>query len=292
VTTAGADHAVPPPGGRPVVLRAGDAVLTIDPEAGARFSSLIVEGHERLVTEGAGPIDWGCYPMAPFAGRIGDGRFTFRGRSYQLETNLPPNAIHGTVFDRPWRVLVRESDNAVFETDLGPGWPFAGRVRQRIALAPVALEAHLELVADEPMPAWLGWHPWFRRRLDGGGAPVRLEASAGRMYERGADRLPTGRLVDPTPGPWDDAFTALDGRARLTWPGSLSLEIESTAPVRVLFDERPYAICIEPQTAPPDAIRLADLAGSEPPIAEPGRPLSVAMGWYWTQDGGAVEADG
>ena len=36
------------------------------------------------------------------------------------------------------------------------------------------LEAHrllvtLELAADEPMPASMGWHPWFRRRLDQGG---------------------------------------------------------------------------------------------------------------------------
>ena len=40
---------------------------------------------EVLVTEGWGPIRWGCYPMAPFAGRIRDGRFRYAGREHQLD---------------------------------------------------------------------------------------------------------------------------------------------------------------------------------------------------------------
>ena len=42
---------------------------------------------------GYGPIRWGAYPMAPWAGRIRDGRFTFRGRDVRLPLNLPPHAI-------------------------------------------------------------------------------------------------------------------------------------------------------------------------------------------------------
>ncbi len=91
-------------GGRRLVLRTADAELTIDATAGGRFASLAVDGHELLLTDGAGPIWWGCYPMAPFAGRIRDGWLTFEGREYQLERNLPPHAIHGTVLDRSWRV--------------------------------------------------------------------------------------------------------------------------------------------------------------------------------------------
>jgi aldose 1-epimerase len=267
--------------GAPVVLYAGDAVLTIEPEAGARFGSLQVHNEELLATEGDGPIDWGCYPMAPFAGRIRQGRFRFRGRTYQLQRNLWPNAIHGTVFDRPWSVVTSETNRAVFEIDLGRRWPFAGRVKHTVSLAADRLEATLELEADEPMPAWLGWHPWFRRTLSSA-ASVRLENHAERMYERGPDGLPTGSLVEPTTGPWDDAFTELNGPARLKWPGLLSLELESTAAVRVVYDERPHAVCVEPQTAPPNAIELAERASTEPPTAGPGRPMAVQMGWRWT----------
>ena len=85
-----------------LVLASGPARLSVSPADGGRFSSLVVDGHELLVTEGYGPIRWGCYPMVPFAGRIREGRFTFRGRAVELPRNLPPHAIHGTVFERPW----------------------------------------------------------------------------------------------------------------------------------------------------------------------------------------------
>ena len=59
---------------------------------------------------------------------------------------------------------------------------------------------------------------------------------------------------------------------RLTWPGVLELDVRSTAPFWVVFDERDDALCVEPQTAPPDAFNLAWAAGVEPPIAAPDRP--------------------
>jgi aldose 1-epimerase len=266
-----------------LVLGATGAQLTVHAAAGGRFASLVVDGHELLLTEGAGPIWSGCYPMAPFAGRIRDGRFTFRGRHYQLERNLPPHAMHGTVLDRAWRVLRRGSDRLTLAIDLGPGWPFAGRVSQTIALRPDRLEATLTLDADEPMPAWVGWHPWFRRTIDGRDAVLEVEAES--MYARGPDGLPTGRLVAPAPRPWDDAFRGLRAPPCLRWPGVLDLEISSSADVWVIFDERPEGLCIEPQTAPPDAVNLAQADGSDPPTAEPGRPLTATMVWRWSRPG-------
>jgi galactose mutarotase-like enzyme len=260
-----------------VVLRAGDAALTIDPAAGGRFASLVVGGHELLVTEGFGPIEWGCFPMAPFAGRICDGRFTFRGRTYQLETNLPPNAIHGTVFMRSWEVMTRTDDRAELATELGSGWPFRGRVTQTVTLRPDGLEASLVFEADEPMPAWLGWHPWFMREI--AGVTAELDFAADRMYVRGPDGLPTGELVPPSPRPWDDAFVGVRSPIRLTWPGVLSLELTATAAIWVVYDERPYAICLEPQTAPPDAVNLPN---ADVRIAEPGVPLSMSSSWRWS----------
>jgi aldose 1-epimerase len=259
-----------------VMLRAGDAALTIDPVAGGRFSSLVVDGHELLVTEGFGPIEWGCYPMAPFAGRIRDGRFRFREQEYQLERNLPPNAIHGTVFVRPWDVVAVEVDRAVLVTDLGPDWPFRGRVTQRVAVRPDGLEARLDLEADEPMPAWLGWHPWFRREVDGASADV--DFSAQSMYARGPDGLPTGELVEPGPAPWDDAFVGVARPPRLTWPGVLTLEIDSPGAVWVVYDERPDKLCVEPQSSPPDAVNLPTV---DAPIVAPGQPASLTMSWQW-----------
>jgi aldose 1-epimerase len=262
-----------------VVLRWDDAILAVDPVMGGRLASLVVGGHELLVTEGDGPIYWGCYPMVPFAGRVRDGRFRFAGRRHQLPLTMPPNAIHGTVLDRPWHVMTRSDQHVELVTDLGPDWPFQGEVVQTVALVAGGLEASLELRAAEPMPVVLGWHPWFRRTIDGTAAALDFEARS--QYLRGQDGLPTGATVPPTPRPWDDAFTDLVIPPRLTWPGIARLELRSDAPFWVVFDERPDAICVEPQTGPPDAFNLAAAIGVDPPVAAPDRPISIAMAWRW-----------
>jgi aldose 1-epimerase len=266
-----------------LTLRADGVALSVDVGQGGRFSSLVVAEHEILVTHGEGPIWWGCYPMAPFAGRIGHGRFDFGARSYQLEQNLPPHAIHGTVFARPWQVVSQGPDHVEMAIDLGRGWPFAGQVRHSIAVDASGLDATLLLEADEPMPAWLGWHPWFRRRIADVEADLALSAT--RMYLRGPDGLPTGRLVPPPPRPWDDAFSGLLAPPRLTWPGVLALDVTSTADIWVVFDERPEGICVEPQTAPPDALGLAARGAAGLPVAEPGRPVAAEMSWRWSRPG-------
>ncbi|MGZ8438045.1 MAG: aldose epimerase family protein [Candidatus Limnocylindrales bacterium] len=263
-----------------LVLHAADATLEVSPLDGGRISSLVVHGSELLRSraEGGGPILWGSFPMAPFAGRIRHARFQFAGRDVQLEVNHPPNAIHGTVFQRGWHV----DDPTTLSIDLGPGWPFPGRLVQRFALRDDGLDISLTLLADEPMPAWMGWHPWFRRRLTGTDGrpaapsePVQIHLDAAWMYVRDADGLPTGELVAPPPGPWDDCFTGLRSSPRLTWPGVLGLELTSSADHWVVYDEPPDAVCVEPQTAPPDFVNLA------PSTTLPGVPLVATMGWRW-----------
>jgi aldose 1-epimerase len=278
-----------------VVLRAAGVRLTVDPRQGGRMTSLRIGEREVLVTEGWGPIDWGCYPMAPFAGRIRGGRFTFHGRDVQLPLNLPPHAVHGTVFERAWRVASQADDHVVLTIDLGRAWPFIGIVTQSIGLRPDRLDATLVLEADERMPASLGWHPWFRRYLDGAldgsgttSAEVDLVVEAASMFERGADGLPTGVLVPPDPRPWDDAFTGVRSPLIVHWPGALEIALSSTADVWVVYDERVEGVCVEPQTAPPDAINLATAAGVEPDIADIAQPMTVSMTWRWRDLGGGA----
>jgi aldose 1-epimerase len=271
------------------ILEAGDARLVISPALGGRYTSLVVAGQELLVTEGAGPTLWGCFPMAPFAGRIRDGRFTFRDRAVSIPPNLPPHAIHGTAFQRRWQV----TGPGTLSVDLGPDWPFRGRVSQTVRLSPDGLDATLTVEADEPMPASLGWHPWFRRHLVGTvsrptppSPGVEIDVDAATMYERGTDHLPTGVKTVPKPRPWDDCFTDLQAAPAVRWPGVLELEVTATSDYWVVYDEPVEGVCVEPQTAPPDFVNLAAAAGHEPPSAEPGRPLTIAMSWRWRVETG------
>jgi aldose 1-epimerase len=104
---------------------------------------------------------------------------------------------------------------------------------------------------------------------------VRLELDASAMWERGADHIPTGELVVPPPGPWDDCFTELECAPVLVWPGALELTVETSLQDVVVFDEPSHAICVEPQTGPPDALRLT------PVVVEPGLPLVAEATFAW-----------
>jgi len=269
----------------PLVLQAGSARLEVLPDVGARIRSLVVGGRELLVTEGYGPVMWGCYPMAPWAGRIRRGRLGFAGGDHQLAVNDPPHALHGTVFDRPWAVVGPET----LSIDLGPGWPFRGRVTQRIALGPSWMRAEMILEADEPMPAVVGWHPWFRRRLEGAGGSepspeARLHFQPALMYRRDADEgIATPELVPPGPPPWDDCFIRPAAPPVVEWPGVLLLRIESDLDHWVIYSEPEHAVCVEPQSGPPDGPNIA------PRVVEPGAPLTASMTWRWWAPG---EPDG
>lgn len=261
-------------------LAASGVDVLVDLEAGGRISSFVVDGRELLLTDRAGPFAWGSFPMVPFAGRIRDGAFEFQGRRHELPANMAPHAIHGTVLDRSWIAL----DDRTIVTELGPSWPFAGRAVQRFELDSGRLACRLELHADEPMPASIGWHPWFQRRppwvSDGVPGPepgaLELEFGAGAMYRRDEAGIATTELVvPPPPPPWDDCFTDVRRPPVLRWPGFLELTVESDCPAWVVYTVPREALCVEPQTAPPDALN------TDPTIVEPGRPLIAEMTWTW-----------
>jgi aldose 1-epimerase len=271
-----------------IALRAENVEAVLDPGAGGRIASIRVDGLELLVAEGAGPLLWGCYPMAPWAGRLRDGVLRWRGEVHRLPTDvLPPHAIHGTLLETAWEVVDAAPDAATLAADLAAPWPFAGRAVHRVTLSPGGLRAELEAHAgDRPMPVIVGWHPWFARVLrDPAGAvvgePVVVDLEAGGMLHRGADGLPDGTVVRPIPPePWDDCFVDVAGAPGVHWPGALEVRIESDAPCWVVYTEHASGVCVEPQTGPPDGLNTAEHA-----LVAPGAPLVAAMSIRWRRLG-------
>ncbi len=259
--------------------------MRVDRAHGARLTSLVVHGHELLVQPELGsrerpvdPFSYGCYPMAPWAGRTRGGRFAWNGTIHELEQNHAGHAMHGTVYDRRWLVELADVGYLRLRADLQPGWPFAGRVVHEVALTQRRLELRLELHSDaRTFPATMGWHPWFRRRIDVGGS-LQVGLDAKRWYPRGVDGLPLGHLEKPPRhGPWDDCFTALTWPVRLSWPGALEVTMTSTCDHLVLYDQQPHAICVEPQTGPPDALNHLERAT----LVRRSRPLIAEMSLTW-----------
>ncbi|RKN36907.1 aldose 1-epimerase [Streptomyces hoynatensis] len=260
---------------RGVRLRAADCELTLRPDQGGRISSLRVRGTE-LLRQGE---RFGSFVMAPWCGRTGEGRFRNGGTVHQLPLDAGPHAIHGTVRHREWRVAGADETSAALFTDLADPWPYRGRVTQLVELAPdggsLSLTLGVETLGDS-FPAQAGWHPWFLRRLSPEGEEARIEFDAAWQEERGEDHLPTGRRIDPRPGPWDDCFGMPDGvSVTLTWPGRLRLRLASRSPWAVVYDELPEAVCVEPQSGPPNGLN------THPQLVTPLEPLEISTTWSW-----------
>ena len=269
---------------RAVLLTAGPCSVEIDLTAGGRLSSLRVHGLELLEqrTTGNHPFGWGSYVMVPFAGRIRRGEFAFEGTTYAMPANMGLHAIHGTSFDRPWELLAGSHDWALLGTRIGgaftPPWPFTATVTHLISLSASGLTQVLGVVpSNDAMPVTFGWHPWFRRRLERGGAlELDIDMTHASRYQRDAEGISTGELVEPGPRPWDDCFEGV-GPIVLRWPGAIEVEVFHDAPCVVMYDP-PHAICVEPQSGPPNAFTI-DPAGSR---IEAGDLAELTVSWRWT----------
>lgn len=251
-----------------LTLRDGDIVVVVDVGAGGRVVSISIAGTELLWSgaEGVGdsdPLVWGMYPMVPFAGRIRNGAFSFDGVDYELPATNGPHAIHGYGFVNSW---TRVDDTAI-QWEFGDPWPFAGRVTQRYSLSPDAftIEMHVEAIDRQPM--LVGWHPWFVR--DNAAGTLEVDFPAESMYQRDDDGMPA-ELVAVQPGPWDDCFTNIGGPPKLRW-GNLEVTLTSDLDHWVVYNEPQHALCVEPQSGPPNEIN------TNPRILEAGEQLTATF---------------
>jgi aldose 1-epimerase len=256
-----------------ITLTAGDARLTVSAANGGRIGSLAIGGVE-VLRQGD---KFGCFPMAPWCGRIREGRFTNGSIVHRLPLNAAPHAIHGTVRDRPWEVAMASGTDAVLTQELVAPWPYPGKVTQSFALTPNTLSLTMRVSAyTEAFPAQAGWHPWFNRNPIPGYQGAAIEFSPSWQERRGTDYLPTGQRIEPAPGPWDDCF-GMPGGVDVTigWPEFLALNIKSPERWVVVFDMKDEAVCVEPQSGPPNGLNTL------PRLVTPDTPLEVETVWSW-----------
>ncbi|MFC4376161.1 aldose 1-epimerase [Nocardia halotolerans] len=254
-------------------LTAADVTARISPCLGGRLTGLVIGGTE-LLRQGD---RYGSFPMAPWCGRLRDGRFTVDTNVHQLALNAPPHAIHGTVRSGAWEVTQASRTRATLVRSLAGPWPFAGQVLQRFELSEHALTMEMEITSEaDRFPAQAGWHPWFLRRPRPDIADVGVAFEPAWQEERGADHLPTGQRIPPRPGPWDDCFAMPGGvDVVLEWPPLLRLRIRSPERWVVLYDEQVEAVCVEPQSGPPNGLNTM------PRFVTPADPLRTETVWTW-----------
>ena len=143
------------------------------------------------------PGRYGAPPLFPYPGRVGQGRFTFRGRGVSLPTGVDGNAIHGFLRGRPFEVIALDDGSVTTRLDsrgaeIPPAeWPYPCQLTLMVSLRAGVLRADCEVVntGDEPMPMGLGFHHYFPATPE---HEVWVEAD--ERWEQAPEGMPTGRI--------------------------------------------------------------------------------------------------
>jgi aldose 1-epimerase len=241
--------------------------VVVLPGVGARLHRLRAFGQdllrtpERAAVHAMDPFHWGAYVMAPWCNRLEAGRTRLGSRWLDLPSNFPDgSAIHGQVYARPWQV---QKDGRLTIRGGGDAWPWRYEVAQRLTASGAELRIELKLtnLDDEPMPAGLGIHPWFRR-------PLRVAIHGGRVFpnnlESEARSHPVGgtfdlRVLGEMASDTDATWTNLDDPAvELVWPqrarGLMRMK-PSNMFIVAASPSAMDAIAVEPQTHVPYGLR-------------------------------------
>lgn len=251
-------------------LRGGDLTVTVDPDAGARLTSLRWRDRDLLVHDGRPPFGNHSFVMAPWAGRVRDATARWNGRTRTLPVGDAPHALHGYVHDRRWGVVDATPTVVTTVTEVTGGEWFAPlTITQRVEVTGDAVHLHLAVAAPhEPAPATVGWHPWFRRVVDG--ADVEVVVPGGQALRRDAAGIATDEPVAIPDGPLDDALVGLRGPVLVRYPGLVEVAVASDAPVTVVYTGHPRGVCVEPQSGPPDEVNRPTTR-----VVHPDEPLEL-----------------
>jgi aldose 1-epimerase len=240
------------------------------------------------------PWAMACFPLIPWSNRIREGCFAFGPLTVHLPPNRPHDrhTIHGHGFQAGWAVMTAGPSSAILEYRHAPdAWPWAYRATQEIVVTPASLELALSLAneGDAPMPAGLGWHPYFPRTRE-----TTLLARVEGVWLTDAEVLPVACV---TPGPdrdpgrglavdrtaLDNAFVGWNGQAIVTWPERRArVRLTAHGPLGTLVVYTPPGqsfFCAEPVSHITDAFNLAASGRRDTGMLtlEPGESVSARL---------------
>lgn len=251
----------------PLVLTCRDNMAMVYPRMGGSIGRWTWRGRDVLR---AAPVpgtveDMGCFPLLPFANRIGGGVLPGGGR-LALHPG-EPNSLHGIGWQAPWTVLDRSAHAArlklVHRAD--GRWPFDFTAILGITLGSDSLAQTLHIRNDgaADMPAGLGFHPFFP--VDG---DTVLRTAWDGVWETDAAMLPRHHRSLASPDPvqvrgWtvNHCFTGWDGCAVLGY-GQHSVSVHADPSCRFLHCYQPGSdesfVALEPVTHIPNAHQLQE----------------------------------
>jgi len=257
-------------------IACGRWTARIAPWLGGAILSLRRDGEDVLRPTPDAPSDvlaTACFPLVPYANRIAFGRFRFMDREIVLPPNFGdhPHSLHGVGWQSAWDVQAHDHSSArlIHDHAAGPRWPWRYRASQDIALDAegLSLTLQLENLDDAPMPAGLGFHPYFPA-AEG----THLRFDAGATWQSDATQLPThvdtGGLLDawrigaPAKQPVliDHCHVGWRGEAIVATAGRTTRLTADDAPFRHVHSPPGLAfVGVEPVTQMPDAVNRPEM---------------------------------
>ena len=289
------------PSGEQIAIAHGDqrAVVT---EVGATLRTYVkgglsvIEGFagEEVPTGARGQL------LFPWPNRIGEGEWTFSGRSARpsVDDLAHATAIHGLVRWRPFRIEAVNQNRCVMSLLLhpSPAYPFLSEVSVAYHLGSLGLTVTTTVTNRDgvPLPFGVGFHPYLAvttPTIEGS----LLEVPAKSYVAVDERQLPTGEIL-PLAGhqldfsarksvsghELDVTYTDLvrddSGLAVATLQdaegGEIDLSVDRNFPYLQVYTgdglekgRRRTSVASEPMTCPPDALR----SGKDVVILEPGQ---------------------
>ena len=279
----------PPPSGRQFEIRAG-SYRAVVAEVGATLRAFakgdadVIDGFsiDDRAAGGRGQV------LAPWPNRLGDGQYTFGGRTGRAPLNEPErsNAIHGLVRWLQWQAVDHQADRVTLSSTLPPQPAYPWRLQLEITYELDASGLTVVTAAtnhtDVTAPFGIGFHPYLTvgtptvdtarlllpaaRRLvtDRRGLPTGVVGVAGTEFDFSRSR-PIGPLQLDTA--YADLDRTADDQAIVQVASAderevVTLWLDGTYRYVMAFTgdtlepgRRRRAIALEPMTCPPDALR-------------------------------------
>ena len=276
-----------------IVLTKGDMLLELDPCAGGAVSKFkhrdldVMRPAPDRVGPAFDPTQYASFPIVPFVGRIFEAQFGINGSKIDLHANFPPepHAIHGHGWQDVWKVEAQSKTAATLhfhhEAD---AWPWSYDARQSFRLTDNRLTVELAVtnLSDTPMPAGLGWHPYFAREKATLIVPTShiwgFDTETGQTARcpiKITDDLSRARIVEDLT--LDTSYSLDPGSIEINWPThGVSIKSDPVfthATVFVPADKDFF--CAEPITHAPNALNTDlpdDVTGLK--WLEPGETLA------------------
>jgi aldose 1-epimerase len=141
------------------------------PELGGRLCCLKFQNKDLIVplTERSfQPTKWpkqGAYPLFPYHNRIENAQFEWQQKTITLAT-FPESehTLHGTAHQKVWHGNISaDTLTMILNSEPDKDWPWAYQATQsfRVIENTLHIELILKNLSNTPMPAGMGWHPYF-----------------------------------------------------------------------------------------------------------------------------------